>query len=389
MITRDQEIKTGYGEDFSFIGPAERLIFFDIETTGLRAGRAELYLIGVLRLEAGRWILSQWFSESMEDEEALLDELQSLIAEKRKEAPGRQPILVSYNGDGFDIPFISQCLRAYGRQDITKSVLSFDLYRHFRGLKSILGLRSMKLKAVEGFLGIAREDCYGGGELIQVYEEYRRLKSHGGDEERRKELLELLLLHNAEDISNLPHVCRLNSYSSLLSGGYVLDGAELVNVDKRASLDLRLSLRSGLPSEFAYEDDHYVISASGSRADLLNIAVNLYEGELKYFFADHKNYYYLPMEDRAIHKSVGAFVERSARRQATKETCYERKQGLFLPEPEIIFAPVYKSAFRSEQQYALFDKQMLTNESKLLEYASAVIRYAAAKINTKTREKMV
>ena len=166
-------------------------------------------------------------------------------------------------------------------------------------------------------------------------------------------------------------------------------GAELVNVDKRASLDLRLSLSSGLPSEFAYEDEHYVISASGSRADLLNIAVNLYEGELRYFFADHKNYYYLPMEDRAIHKSVGAFVERSARRQATKETCYERKQGLFLPEPEIIFAPVYKSAFRSEQQYALFDRQILTNECKLLEYASAVIRYAAAKINTKTREKMV
>ena len=367
MITRDQEIKNGYGEDFSFIGPAERLIFFDIETTGLKAGRAELYLIGVLRLEAGRWILSQWFSESMEDEEALLDELQSLITEKRQEAPGRQPILVSYNGDGFDIPFISQCLRAYGRQDITKSVLSFDLYRHFRGLKSILGLTSMKLKAVEGFLGIAREDCYGGGELIPVYEEYRRLKSHGGDEEKRGELLEMLLLHNAEDISNLPHICRLNSYSSLLSGGYVLDGAELVNVDKRASLDLRLSLSSVLPSEFAYED----------------------EGELRYFFADHKNYYYLPMEDRAIHKSVGAFVERSARRQATKETCYERKQGLFLPEPEIIFAPVYKSAFRSEQQYALFDRQILTNECKLLEYASAVIRYAAAKINTKTREKMV
>ena len=160
-------------------------------------------------------------------------------------------------------------------------------------------------------------------------------------------------------------------------------------IDKRASLDLRLSLSSGLPSEFAYEDEHYVISASGSRADLLNIAVNLYEGELRYFFADHKNYYYLPMEDRAIHKSVGAFVERSARRQATKETCYERKQGLFLPEPEIIFAPVYKSAFRSEQQYALFDRQILTNECKLLEYASAVIRYAAAKINTKTREKMV
>ena len=388
MITRDQEIKTGYGEDFSFIGPAERLIFFDIETTGLRAGRAELYLIGVLRLEEGRWILSQWFSESMEDEEALLDELQSLIAEKRKEAPGRQPILVSYNGDGFDIPFISQCLRAYGRQDITKSVLSFDLYRHFRGLKSILGLRSMKLKAVEGFLGIAREDCYGGGELIPVYEEYRRLKSHGGDEERRKELLKLLLLHNAEDISNLPHVCRLNSYSSLLSGGYVLDGAELVNVDKRASLDLRLSLSSGLPSEFAYEDEHYVISASGSRADLLNIAVNLYEGELRYFFADHKNYYYLPMEDRAIHRSVGEFVERSKRKPATRQNCYERRQGLFLPEPEIIFAPVLYREYKGDTMYAELREDMLEDGERLLGYGASVLRYLQSKINAQRKGKM-
>lgn len=53
--------------------------------------------------------------------------------------------------------------------------------------------------------------------------------------------------------------------------------------------------------------------------------------ELKYFIPDYKNYYYLPEEDTAIHRSVAEFVDKSHRKAATAATCYVRKTGDFIP----------------------------------------------------------
>lgn len=65
----------------------------------------------------------------------------------------------------------------------------------------------------------------------------------------------------------------------------------------------------------------------------LSIEVPLWEGTLYHFFADYKNYYYLPKEDMAIHKSVGCFVEPAYRQKATAANCYIKKAGKFLPLP--------------------------------------------------------
>ena len=34
---------------------------------------------------------------------------------------------------------------------------------------------------------------------------------------------------------------------------------------------------------------------------------------LKTFLSDYKDYYYLPFEDRAVHKSIGSCVDKDAR----------------------------------------------------------------------------
>ncbi len=65
----------------------------------------------------------------------------------------------------------------------------------------------------------------------------------------------------------------------------------------------------------------------------LSIEVPLWEGTLYHFFADYKNYYYLPKEDMAVHKSVGCFVEPAYRQKATAANCYIKKDGRFLPLP--------------------------------------------------------
>ena len=69
-------------------------------------------------------------------------------------------------------------------------------------------------------------------------------------------------------------------------------------------------------------------------SSILIISLPYIEETLKHFFKDYRNYYYLPEEDRAVHKSVGCYVERKYRRAAKASTCYIKKAGIFLPIPK-------------------------------------------------------
>lgn len=81
--------------------------------------------------------------------------------------------------------------------------------------------------------------------------------------------------------------------------------------------------------------------ASDAFGSLL-LSVPVLSGTLKYFFADYREYYYLPFEDCAIHKSVAQFVDKEYRKRATKDTCYRKKSGAFLPQPEELIVPAFR-----------------------------------------------
>ena len=67
-----------------------------------------------------------------------------------------------------------------------------------------MGLENLKQKSIEQFLGIAREDKYNGGQLIEVYGEY--LQTHS-------ELLKhLLILHNEDDLKGMPQILPILAY---------------------------------------------------------------------------------------------------------------------------------------------------------------------------------
>ena len=87
--------------------------------------------------------------------------------------------------------------------------------------------------------------------------------------------------------------------------------------------------------------------------------LTLYEGTLKYFYPDYQNYYYLPLEDTAIHKSIGEYVDRSARKKATAKNCYSKKEGLFLPQFGSLWEPSFKEEYKSSLTYTLYDDKTL------------------------------
>ncbi|MDD6037929.1 MAG: hypothetical protein PUD20_03895 [bacterium] len=63
----------------------------------------------------------------------------------------------------------------------------------------------------------------------------------------------------------------------------------------------------------------YYLHNSG---DIMRLRIPMYQGMVRMYFSDYKNYYYLPLEDQAIHKSVAQYVDKEHRQKATPENCY-------------------------------------------------------------------
>ena len=356
---------------FDLIAPKERIIFFDIETTGLGISKANIYLIGAVFYDGGRWMLRQFFAEGMYDEAKLLTGFFGLLNERKK--LGRL-FLISYNGDGFDIPFIKGCIRQYALDFDFSGTMSIDLMKRIRPYRKLAGLENCKLKTVEKLCGIYREDRYNGGELIYVYEEYLRLASldkesceYNENNLRLKDaLFKTLILHNAEDIMDMPMIMNILGYESMMNG----DFAVMRSCIENGVWDIEARLDTPLPKGIYYEDKYFTISIAEENDRLISIAVSLYDGELKSFYADYKSYYYLPGEDCAIHKSLGEFVDRKARRQATARTCYQRVTGLFAPEYEAVFAPMFYKEYKEMPAFGLLDGKN-TDESGNVDAAAA------------------
>ena len=83
----------------------------------------------------------------------------------------------------------------------------------------------------------------------------------------------------------------------------------------------------------------------------MELSIRVYKGTLKYYYPNYKDYYYLIYEDTTIHKGVGEFVDKDARIKATKETCYTKKDSVFLPQPADIWEPELKLPAKIKQDF--------------------------------------
>jgi len=298
-------------------------VFFDIETTGLHHKYSYMYIIGILYQANGKWTLRQWFAEKPSDETVILKAFINFIKPTYH--------LVHYNGNSFDLPYLqSRCKFHNISTKIFDTLESLDLYRYIKPYQKKLGLEKLTQKSIEQFLGLPRKDTFSGKELIEVYKGYLQ----SGDEK----CLQQLLLHNQEDIVNMSSLIALTSYQYFFEGNYdIID----ITFDTN-NLIINLKLDYLIAQPLIYEDTQYLLSLNEGIA---MIKVPLYHGTLKYFYEPYQDYYYLPAEDKAIHKSVATYVDREYRTPATAKNCYQKTTGTFVPQYTTIITP----AFRTEK----------------------------------------
>ena len=141
--------------------PLSDILFIDIETTGFTAKSASLYLIGCAYYENELWHSIQWFADGTAQEAALIEAFFEFAAPYTH--------LIHFNGNQFDLPFISQKCSQLSLSYDFSAFTGIDLYKRIFPFRHFLKLPNCKQKTLERFLGIFRKDPYDGGQLISIY----------------------------------------------------------------------------------------------------------------------------------------------------------------------------------------------------------------------------
>ena len=352
-----KQLKTEY--DLTLITNPEKALFLDIETTGLSSKTASIYLIGSCYYSNHMWNGIQWFAETPEEEADILHAFFKFAADFST--------LIHFNGNQFDLPFILGRCETLGLSYNFAGFEGIDIYKRVALCKHFLQLPNCKQKSIEKFLHLDRDDKYSGGELIQIYKDYVRTPS--------KDKEELLLLHNKDDLKGMIEILPILAYGDIFNkpvratkvqSNYYRD----LNGKKQQELIIRIKLTSPVPIPISYHANDCYVTVENTHAAL---RVPVYTEELKYFYNNYKEYYYLPLEDVAMHKSVASFVDKEHRIPATAATCYTRKYSSYLPMWDYVLEPFFKREYKSSLLFFELTDEFKTNREAFSKYASHIL----------------
>lgn len=160
------------------------LTALDIETTGLAGAAAMVFLVGL-----GEWTADGvWVTQILAPDLPFEEDLLSLLDAHLNDIPDR--LLVTFNGDSFDLPFLRTRARFQGvRLGVPAA---YDVLPHARRLYRA-SYDSCRLTSLEHMrLGHRRTDDLPGALVPQVY--YHALQTED------LSILEPILKHNALDL---------------------------------------------------------------------------------------------------------------------------------------------------------------------------------------------
>mgnify|MGYP001180858226 FL=1 len=371
MIIRSFPVDINFSYPLDKEYNTDKIAFFDIETTGFAAETTYLYLIGCIYQKESSLHLIQWFAEDIREESELIINFFEFIKE--------YDLLIHYNGTGFDTPYLLKKCAMLDLDYSFDNIQSLDIYKKISSIKKILILKNYKQKTIEAFLKVNRKDTFNGGELIEVYQSYlgkRHLEnlkksrnSQINDEARElNHLLHLLLQHNEDDIKGLVLISPILYYIDIFEKPFHILEA---GVDEER-LVVSIGYDFHLPIPISFGNDYIYMNAYGDSA---LISIKIFEGELKFFYDNYKDYYYLPKEDQAIHKSLAIFMDKEYRRKAKPSNCYTKKEGLFLPQYQPTISPHFKMDHKDKISFVEIRTDFLLREETLTEYISHILNH--------------
>lgn len=301
-------------------------LFLDMETTGLRASEGYVYLIGCLYLwddpSTGRseWKQTQFFCKGWGEELLLLKTFFAFAS--------AFDTIITFHGSRFDIPFLTQCAREYHLDNPLTDKKMVELYGLLRPCRKLFPTEHIRFSDLEALCGLTRNEATAGGDLVVMYEQYVT--------QADETTMQRLLLHNQEDVQHLYQLLPLLQYPFLLEGtmtpATVSITPELAAYDatQNAVFTVAATLPYPIPRDVCVHHAAYHLQIKGCR-----LTLTLFPGQTKkyLYFSDYRNYFYIPAEDYAIHKSLAGLIPAGQRQKATPQTCYQGARDCFLPLP--------------------------------------------------------
>ncbi len=172
----------------------DSIAYFDIETTGFDKHEDIIMLISLGSFtDKNNFRIKQYYADEKSDEKYVLEAFMEDLKGYDK--------WCSYNGKAFDEPFINNRMLKNNIENFVAPLEHVDLYRMIKPYYKQLGLTRCNLKSVEQYIGINRLDKIDGGKSVELYREYLSSRS--------EKLREVIMLHNYEDVLNLPKIFKV------------------------------------------------------------------------------------------------------------------------------------------------------------------------------------
>lgn len=165
----------------------DTICYFDIETLGFDRKRHAVILICAAFRYGDSVLIRQYFADNEVDEYNVLHAFKEDTKNIKK--------FITFNGDAFDIPFLSCRYEVHNIRHSFDGIESLDILKFIRPLKSVWGVDNLKLKTIERFFGIDRSDQIDGAQSVRLYHEYQITQ----DEKCKSDIM----LHNFEDVKHM------------------------------------------------------------------------------------------------------------------------------------------------------------------------------------------
>lgn len=281
----------------------EDAFFLCIDTTGFQAEVSAITTIGIARFSDQNIILEQWFHDAESNQQEILSAFLERINTKQT--------VITYYGNRFSLPFLEKKCLEYHMSNPLSAMESQDYYDVIHLLRKFLGLSSCRQSSIEAYFDCKRSCNLSGKKLVKAYQNYRKSPNVSD--------IDVLLLHNQESLEILLQLTSIFSYNDLIHGNYT--DCFLSSISS-TQIVFTFKLPYAVLKPLAYADADCSLSMNG-RDGTLCLSVDDH-AQFRHYFPNPKDYIYLTVEDRAVHKSLASYVPKEYRQKATHHTCYER-----------------------------------------------------------------
>lgn len=251
-----------------YIKTYENCLFFHIESTGHFWRNSYVKSISILyQVRDGEWMKKEWYLKQESDE---YDLLMTFYEEVRPFS-----CLIGFNSTSFSIPYLEQKYKAYDILSPFTDKIHFDQLRELKPIGKQLHI-STKLTDLRIFL---------------------QLDDH------------------ISDVECIAASSALFVFLQIFDGAFCVEAVELhleellftCKTDIAFPTDIRI-----------HHDEFYLIGKENS----LKIKVKILDGNLKLYYSNYKDYFYLPEEDMVIHKSLASTISKDKKVKAAARNCF-------------------------------------------------------------------